>query len=353
MLLYEDIIIYTLRGLLQHAIENLSEKDELILFHYVKNFAFKSAHLLYKNKKIKYSYTEKMIICKNITEHLFVLCYLAIDYKISLCYYGSLLNELTNNIIKVAEQNFKFDIINKNDFYYYTKYCVIFLLFKYKNKSNNKYLFLIQKNFLFFFFSIKLFLSQINSKAQNDNADLSNQYDILLQVGKSILKTNTFLENTIFESKINSIKNNCLYKYGYYISHIYIKCNLSIRKNSYKIYIKNKRVRKGFFDYKDSNSLDAILDTLEKVLIEQVHKVFTEKTTKAYLDYVKRTYSKKVVKDLLKHLDVYSIKTIFCNLIQQEISIANICYVVKKLAEFSRTDNDIDSLTEKMKNVLV
>lgn len=162
---------------------------------------------------------------------------------------------------------------------------------------------------------------------------------IWLCIGEDIMKTDTYFLKKGYRSKLDSLKEKLFETLGYRYPAIRITDDIEIPNNEYIILVRGRQVAKGEFKYNSQESLNKIFETLENVIIQHVHEIFTVKETYEYIDYIKENYSKKIADKLLKNFDIYEIKNTLCNLIQQRISIANLPIVIKKLEEFSKYKN--------------
>lgn len=88
------------------------------------------------------------------------------------------------------------------------------------------------------------------------------------------------------------------------------------------------------------------------IVKNNIADIFTKSYLKRYLKYVEQNYSKQIVKNLLKQLDIKSIQTVFQKLLERKVPVKDLPYIVENLANFARFDKNTDILTDKLENLI-
>lgn len=96
---------------------------------------------------------------------------------------------------------------------------------------------------------------------------------------------------------------------------------------------------------------DVIIQHLEYCAIKYVDKILTDVDIVKYLKLVEPT-SPSLIKYLTEYLSIIDIRRIFVNLIKDNVSVKDIHLIFLKLCEYVQITNNIDLLTEKLKNLL-
>ena len=130
----------------------------------------------------------------------------------------------------------------------------------------------------------------------------------------------------------------------------------------YQIYGRNKLVHTGYLDMnidnsiedivKYSNGADKLLEDVEKICFEYVHQVVTKTDILKLMELV-RSQDPTLVNDLIPmFISAIDLKKIYANLIHDKVSAKDIIYVFELLNDYARYTQDINELTEKLKQGL-
>ncbi len=95
---------------------------------------------------------------------------------------------------------------------------------------------------------------------------------------------------------------------------------------------------------------DVIKEHLKKVVIKNVDKILTTSDVYKYFEQAKKTeFAENIINNLLERLDVEDVRKIFVNLIEEEVSIHNIVYILEKINAYSRENQEIDYISERIR----
>ena len=99
-----------------------------------------------------------------------------------------------------------------------------------------------------------------------------------------------------------------------------------------------------------SEPANVIKEHLKKVLIKNVDKILTTSDVHKYLEQAKKTeHVENIINNLLERFDVEDIRKIFVNLIEEEVSIHDIVYILEKINAYSRKNEEIDYISERIR----
>ena len=95
---------------------------------------------------------------------------------------------------------------------------------------------------------------------------------------------------------------------------------------------------------------DVIKEHLRKVVIKNVDKILTTSDVYKYLEQAKKTeFAGNIINSLLECVNVEDIRKIFVNLIEEEVSIHDIVYILEKINAYSRENEEIDYISERIR----
>ena len=97
---------------------------------------------------------------------------------------------------------------------------------------------------------------------------------------------------------------------------------------------------------------DVLVTHFQEFVIEHVDNILTIKETYKYIEAVKENYSKRIVKSVLKLIDISEIRRILVNLIKEKVSIKDIGYIFELISDFGRYSNKSYILSERIRAAL-
>lgn len=105
-----------------------------------------------------------------------------------------------------------------------------------------------------------------------------------------------------------------------------------------------------FMELNGLEPANVIKEHLKKVVIKNVDKILTTSDVYKYLEQAKKAeYVENIINNIIERLDIEDIRKIFVNLIEEEVSIHDIVYILEKINAYSREKAEIDYIVEKLK----
>ncbi|MBE7703466.1 MAG: hypothetical protein E7Z89_05375 [Cyanobacteria bacterium SIG28] len=187
--------------------------------------------------------------------------------------------------------------------------------------------------------------------------------DILsVWIGQDLLPIFETYWNNMMCPKIKELRERITDQYGYIIPEIRFLDSIKLEPNAYQIYIRHKLVHTGYLDMNIDNSIedivkysscaDKLLEDVEMICFEYVHQVVTKTDILKLLELV-RSQDPTLVNDLIPmFISTIDLKKIYANLIHDKVSAIDIIYVFELLNDYARYTQDINELTEKLKQGL-
>ena len=99
---------------------------------------------------------------------------------------------------------------------------------------------------------------------------------------------------------------------------------------------------------------EVIIKHLKQIVIKYANDLITLVNIKAYIARAKEINSEmaSIIDQLLQQIDIENIRQIFVNLITEEVSVKDICYIFERLAVYSRNEKNPNLLSEKLRKDL-
>lgn len=105
-----------------------------------------------------------------------------------------------------------------------------------------------------------------------------------------------------------------------------------------------------FMELNGLEPANVIKEHLKKVVIKNVDKILTTSDVYKYFEQAKKAeYVENIINNIIERLDIEDIRKIFVNLIEEEVSILDIVYILEKINAYSREKAEVDYIVEKLK----
>lgn len=102
-------------------------------------------------------------------------------------------------------------------------------------------------------------------------------------------------------------------------------------------------------DIKGLEPAKVITKHLEKVVIKYVNKIMTTGDVYKYLEQAKKVeYVEHIVDRILERIDIEDIRKIFVKLIEKEVPIKDVVYVLERINEHSKKDTNVEHIVEQL-----
>ena len=187
--------------------------------------------------------------------------------------------------------------------------------------------------------------------------------DILsVWIGQDLLPIFETYWDNIMQPKVTELRQKLTDEYGYIIPNVRFLDSIKLEPKSYQIYVRNKLVYNGYVDMSTDNSVESIvkysncadklLEDVEKICFEYANQVITKTDILKLMELV-RSQDPTLVNDLIPmFISAIDFKKIYANLIHDRVSAKDIIYVFELLNDYARYTQNIDELTEKLKQGL-